>query len=39
MTWKITVKAMKAQDVQFKTSATSDGVKAGAEKTEPTKLY
>ena len=39
VTWKITVKATKAQDVQFKTSATSDGVKAGAEKTEPTKLY
>ena len=39
VTWKVTVKAVKAGDVSFKTSATSDGVKSPAEKTEPTKLY
>ena len=39
VTWKVTVKAMKAGDVSFRTSATSDGVKSPAEKTEPTKLY
>ncbi len=37
-TWKVTVKANKAQDVQFKTTASCDGA-APAEKVEPTKLY
>ncbi len=37
-TWKVSVKADKAQDVQFKTTASCDGA-APAEKTEPTKLY
>ncbi len=37
-TWKVSVKATTAQDVQFKTTAACDGV-APAEKTEPTKLY
>lgn len=37
VTWKVTVKAMRAGDVQFKTTATCDGTGA-AEKTEPTKL-
>ena len=37
-TWKVSVKAVTAQDVQFKTTATCDGA-APAEKTEPTKLY
>ena len=37
-TWKVSVKAVNAQDVQFKTTATCDGA-APAEKTEPTKLY
>ena len=36
-TWKVTVKAAKAADVQFKTTASCDGT-APAEKTEPTKL-
>ena len=37
VTWKVTVKAVKAGDVQFKTNATCDGT-APAEKVEPTKL-
>jgi uncharacterized repeat protein (TIGR01451 family) len=39
VTWKVVVKAARAGDVQFKVSASSDSVKAGAGKTEPTKLY
>jgi len=38
-TWKITVKALRPGDVQFKTTASSNEVKAPAEKVEPTKLY
>ena len=38
VTWKVKVKAAKAGDVQFKTTASCDGAGA-AEKTEPTKLY
>ena len=37
VTWKVSVKAAKAGDVQFKTNAKCDGT-AGAEKVEPTKL-
>ena len=37
VTWKVSVTAAKAGDVQFKTIATCDGT-APAEKTEPTKL-
>ena len=37
-TWKVTVKAVKAGDVQFKTTATADGV-SPSEKGEGTKLY
>ncbi len=36
-TWKVSVKAARAGDVQFKTTASCDGT-APAEKTEPTKL-
>ncbi|MDB5357250.1 MAG: hypothetical protein JWN24_3703 [Phycisphaerales bacterium] len=39
VTWKVVVKAAHAGDVQFKVNATSDSVKAPAEKAEPTKLY
>jgi hypothetical protein len=38
-TWKITVKALRPGDVQFKTTASSNEVQAPAVKVEPTKLY
>ena len=38
VTWKVSLKAAKAGDVQFKTTVDSDNVK-GAEKIESTKLY
>ena len=38
VTWKVSLKAAKAGDVQFKTDASSDNLK-GAEKIESTKLY
>ena len=38
VTWKIKVKAAKAGDVEFKTTATCDGVGTSS-KTETTKLY
>ncbi|MDB5330816.1 MAG: hypothetical protein JWP03_1967 [Phycisphaerales bacterium] len=37
--WKVVVKAAHVGDVQFRVNASSDSVKAPAEKTEPTKLY
>lgn len=39
VSWEVTAKAVKAGDVQFKVQATSDTVKAAAEKVETTKLY
>ncbi|MDB5174190.1 MAG: hypothetical protein JWN51_2963 [Phycisphaerales bacterium] len=37
--WKVTVKAAQPGAVQFRVNATSDSVKAPAEKAEPTTLY